>query len=356
MILVSSPGKPFTYTAKNTARRQAILKDYEPEVEALYQAVEETAQAELEPPQSWDLGGSRHFVRTVVNKVLSADVSDDDDIFRKGCDRCVKCCAYKMPADTFVPSLQATWIRNSLLHALRASLNVSTRHVSNNLVYEHPTVSALACVMSRLADPQSTPAENNIQDKVVEMLSLVEQYSSAFPIHTPGSSSTKVHPGDVVLLTGTTGGFGSELLVQLVASPEVSVVYALNRKNGTSVTGRQKATFDERELDLTVLDSPKIVLLEADMHEDRLGLSDDIYDQVRSQLTSGFRRLTGLVIDSYLSHPYNSQRYVSSFRTVTESHRSSQRGRSTSTWPCRSSNLISKPCAISWTSRFCRHW
>lgn len=87
MVIVSSPGKPFVYTAKNTARRQAILQNYETEIEELYRTVEETAQAELSPPNSWDIASTTEFVRVVVNRVLKTAVRDDEDIFRKGCDR-----------------------------------------------------------------------------------------------------------------------------------------------------------------------------------------------------------------------------------------------------------------------------
>ena len=87
MIIVSSPSKPFTYTAKNTARRQAILQDYEAEIEALYNVVEESAQAELAPPSSWDIAAATDFVRLVVNKVMNNAVADDDNLFYKGCDR-----------------------------------------------------------------------------------------------------------------------------------------------------------------------------------------------------------------------------------------------------------------------------
>ncbi|KAI0070275.1 acetyl-CoA synthetase-like protein [Panus rudis PR-1116 ss-1] len=39
MILVVKPSKPFAYTVKNTARRQAIINEYESEIDALYARV-----------------------------------------------------------------------------------------------------------------------------------------------------------------------------------------------------------------------------------------------------------------------------------------------------------------------------
>ena len=87
MILVAKPGKPFTYTGKNTARRQAILADYEPEIEEVYVRVAETTQSDIAPPSSWTTASSVDFVRAVVNKVLSHPVRDLVDIFQSGCDR-----------------------------------------------------------------------------------------------------------------------------------------------------------------------------------------------------------------------------------------------------------------------------
>ena len=87
MIIVTDPAKPFTYTAKNTLRRQAIIAEYEPEIEALYAAVDETTQADLGPPTSWDLIHTTEFVRGVITRVLKQPVKDTDDIFQQGCDR-----------------------------------------------------------------------------------------------------------------------------------------------------------------------------------------------------------------------------------------------------------------------------
>ena len=87
MILVSIPSKPFTYTAKLTARRQTIIKDYAEEIESLYASVDESTQPDFLPPPSWDMPHALQFVRTVVNAVLNETLDDDDDMFQCGCDR-----------------------------------------------------------------------------------------------------------------------------------------------------------------------------------------------------------------------------------------------------------------------------
>lgn len=87
MILVASPSKPFGYTAKGTVRRGAVIKDYEDEINTLYDAVEDSAQSSIPPPAHWDNSTTVAFVRTVVEKVLTVAVKDDDDLFQSGCDR-----------------------------------------------------------------------------------------------------------------------------------------------------------------------------------------------------------------------------------------------------------------------------
>lgn len=87
MVLVSSPRKPFVLTAKLTARRQGIIAEYEPEIDALYDAVEETAQVVKHFPKEWTEQTSLEFVRTLVGGILKVPVEDNDDIFQHSCDR-----------------------------------------------------------------------------------------------------------------------------------------------------------------------------------------------------------------------------------------------------------------------------
>ena len=87
MIIVSKPSKPFQYTAKSTARRQAIINDYADEIAALYAAVADSTQSTIPSPKEWDSVSILDFVRAVVNSVLKHGVKDDVDIFQYGCDR-----------------------------------------------------------------------------------------------------------------------------------------------------------------------------------------------------------------------------------------------------------------------------
>lgn len=89
MILVTSPSKPFQFNMKGLPRRSIILAEYDNEVEALYKDIEDSAQGDLQPPEDWDEESTLVFIRGVVERTLRHTLSDDDDIFRSGGDRCV---------------------------------------------------------------------------------------------------------------------------------------------------------------------------------------------------------------------------------------------------------------------------
>lgn len=87
MILVTSPDKPFMYTAKGSTRRGAILNQYEAEINSCYEEVERSAT--VDTPELKDFGAEsvRNFIRQVVTSVMDKQVPDDVDIFQSGCDR-----------------------------------------------------------------------------------------------------------------------------------------------------------------------------------------------------------------------------------------------------------------------------
>ena len=87
MILVASPNKPFTFTAKGTPRRQAIIAEYAAEIEALYASVEESTQSVVPAPRSWDVEQTSEFIRKLVTSVLGRPLDATEDLFQHGCDR-----------------------------------------------------------------------------------------------------------------------------------------------------------------------------------------------------------------------------------------------------------------------------
>ena len=152
--------------------------------------------------------------------------------------------------------------------------------LSTNIVFTYPTIKSLAIHLSSLRDTSSTssisftsPADIALED--VE--SLIKQYSHSFT--TPTSSSPA---GETVLITGTTGSLGSYLLAGLIADSRVERVWALNR--GEDLDERQRHAFADKDLDNSGLisDCGKVRFLSVDLTEPKLGLTDGVYNRVRS--------------------------------------------------------------------------
>lgn len=88
MIIVAAPSKPFAYTAKGTARRGAIINDYEEEIRSLYTLLDEVTTG-IAPPSKWTSESSLEYVRAVVHSIMTNKVEDEQDLFQWGCDRSV---------------------------------------------------------------------------------------------------------------------------------------------------------------------------------------------------------------------------------------------------------------------------
>lgn len=175
-------------------------------------------------------------------------------------------------------SLQATWIRNSLLHALRETTQSNTRSIPNNFIYQHPSIGALAKFLLGLGDrAQQVLAAPSVDEYIAAMHAMVEKYSKDFPKHVPKRGGTQ---RDVVFVTGTTGAMGAALLAALVDDPQVQQVYAVNRRSETSLEKRQKQVLVDRGYDAERILQSKVVLIEADMEADRFGLEPELYDEV----------------------------------------------------------------------------
>ena len=85
----------------------------------------------------------------------------------------------------------------------------------------------------------------------------------------------------VVLLTGSTGNLGSEILEKLLRSTRVTKVYALNRHSTSqAISERHLARFRDKGLDSALLASDKLVYVEGDLSKERLGISEELFSEV----------------------------------------------------------------------------
>lgn len=115
-----------------------------------------------------------------------------------------------------------------------------------------------------------------------DMHNLLDKYSKGFPQHFAGDLPIKPYLS-VVLLTGTRGGLGANILAELLQHKDVTKVYALNRvhADGKTSVGRQADEFDWHALPKSLALSPKLILLEGDPSEACFGLSQETYKEAR---------------------------------------------------------------------------
>lgn len=84
------------------------------------------------------------------------------------------------------------------------------------------------------------------------MRSLLARYGAGFPVAhwiqnaSPGActGTGSISEGGTIVITGTTGCFGSHLLAQLLQTPDVARVYALNRQSSGDVLALQERQRD----------------------------------------------------------------------------------------------------------------
>ncbi|CDO77398.1 hypothetical protein BN946_scf184857.g4 [Trametes cinnabarina] len=257
--------EPFQLNAKGLPRRHMILADYHDEIDALYKQVEESAQSDLKPPASWDESNTLAYVRAVVHETLHRSIDDDADIFRNSGD-----------------SLQATWIRNTILHAIRETDPPAAKRLPMNLVFQAPTISALTRLVHTITN--DVDADGAHAQSPQDLWKYVKKYSADFPERPSTLVDRPTGSKDVVVITGTTGGFGCDALEHLLRDETVQRVYAFNRR-GSNALQRQHAQFRARGLDESLLDSAKFRMVEVVLHEPGFGVEPAVLDEVRQSVT-----------------------------------------------------------------------
>lgn len=178
-----------------------------------------------------------------------------------------------------LPSLDATFLRNRIVAMLKASgdkqAQAAAPHITQNFVFENPTIESLALALSTLV---ATGTNINKQNMSKEMLRILEQYSLGLPTPTAAQSSA-ASDGAVVLLSGATGNVGVYILAALLEEEKVEKVYTLNRPSPDAA--KQARAFADKGLDVELLKSKKLVPLVGDMTKDAFGLAPDVLNEVR---------------------------------------------------------------------------
>ncbi|KAF9445951.1 putative aminoadipate reductase [Macrolepiota fuliginosa MF-IS2] len=275
MILITARDKPLPRSAKGTVMRKLALRVYDEDIEELYKIIATSSGSDdVKPPRDWEPGTVEQWLLEQVSRIHSGEViSPTKDVFEQGLD-----------------SLSATFLRRRVLSAIRSSKPSAGKSISPNILYTYPTIEKLAQYLSGLV---ANPAQIQSSDGHVKSIeAMIEEYS--------------VGLAPVVLLTGSTGHLGSQILANLLQDDTVKRVYAFNRPSRTTIEDRHIDRFKHGGLDIDLLQSEKLRFVEAELSKKDLGVSGELYKEMQKSVTiiihTSWRLDFNLTLVSFESH------------------------------------------------------
>ena len=184
-------------------------------------------------------------------------------------------------------SLSATILRRRIVGAMQFK---GTRKVAQLVtqvaVYNNPSIERLAAfLVAIVADPDNLVLTSRRTEAIESMIT---KYSDG--LSTPIAARKKVagqgKEDVVVLLTGSTGNLGSQILDSLLRNPKVKRIYALNRPSSgsKSIQERHIQRSLDRGLESSLLATDRLVFLEGEASHKNLGLGAEAYEEVRCSL------------------------------------------------------------------------
>jgi len=318
-IACTTRDRPFKTTPKGNTQRKAVYEDYADRIDELYAQNGTTDRPVL--PENPTVEQIVQLVLGVVSEAIpDASISPEADLFSLGLD-----------------SLQTTRLAQVLRSAVFKLDSNKRDAITPTKLYKIPTASKIAKFLFDLlntdstSDPSPEIHESRAeQEKAVNRL--VQKYTADLqrtPINLPALPKM-----NTVVLTGSTGFLGNYLLDRLLRDPLVAHIYCLNR--AVDAFARTKASFEQKELNFSEEAQSKVTFWQAQFGEERFGLGEREYDQIRLSATlvihnawkvdfkhslesfesthiSGVRRFIDLCLESPL-HPHLA--FISSVATI----------------------------------------
>ncbi|CAF9919359.1 MAG: hypothetical protein ALECFALPRED_001136 [Alectoria fallacina] len=242
-------------TDKESIKRAQIYRVFAQDMEAMYEKLEYSGTGTLQ----LDVPTTEKWIMETFKEALTVYLSSPkDDFFAAG-----------------VNSLQAIQMRGLILKNL--DLGGDSRKLGQNVIFETANVACLAKHLYALRVNKETPAQD--EDGIGEMQAMINKYSM-FKKHVPGSSAAP--QGHVVVLTGATGSLGAHILAQLLNRADVYHVYCLVRGQ----KAQERVLQALRQRSLSVPDNSLLTALTSDLSKADLGLSPEMYKELRSRTTS----------------------------------------------------------------------
>jgi thioester reductase-like protein len=236
MVIVAKQGKRTVRADKGTVQRKRTLESFAAELDELYHLHEGPAASLARTNRPMDFRAVKQTVTSIVQSVSR----------------------YR----TIPPSGSLFDLRLDSLHAMTIAKNLRTAFLNSpaqitiKVIYDFPSVDLLSHFICG--------SMTGKQDSVKAMQMLYDHYS---PINRK-ALAPEAPRGATVLLVGSTGHLGTQLLIQLSSRKDVQKIYCLNRDSNVSM--KENAC----DLPFGDSDSTYIRYFHADYSQPHFGLSE----------------------------------------------------------------------------------
>ncbi|QRV95029.1 L-aminoadipate-semialdehyde dehydrogenase [Ceratobasidium sp. AG-Ba] len=271
-VLFTHPERPLPRTPKGNVRRSAALDVYQDDIKTLYASIERGEGNNVAGPADWTETSVMKWLGDQAKGLLGREVDVEADLFQQG-------------LDSLAATLLTRTIKSALHHTTDPTIEGGESKIDQQTVFQRPSIQQLARhIISLSSGSQSADPAELHKANLIAIKSLIDKHTPTRPASTPQVLRLT---GERIVLTGTTGALGSHILVQLLQNDKVERVWALNRKprNG-DVMNRQRLSFEDKSLDVGLLESEKLVLLEAELTKSGLGLASSMLDEIRTTATA----------------------------------------------------------------------
>ncbi|GAA5814848.1 hypothetical protein MFLAVUS_008351 [Mucor flavus] len=257
---------------KGTVVRKRAITQFEDEINEMYSDFLSQSNKRIKASHNSDEGvvNVRAKVFASVYRVMGSKalLQNDVSLFKQG-----------------LTSILAIQLRNYISEDIH--------EVSQAFFYEQQTIESIINALEKITvnEFNQVPIANQFDyQSTTDILNkYLQRASEDFIIQTEIAGvpydNDKEH---VVFLTGATGSLGAYILWKLLDNPKVKTVYALVRssKEDTSLLDRIIKTFRERKYPVSKLfDSNRVKALPMRLEQKRLGLSIQLYEKLKSEVT-----------------------------------------------------------------------
>lgn len=266
MIKILPKATDFRKTDKGTVIRAAFYRDFDDLVQNAYDEVGLSGTLVLEGTELTSY--LRQELLNITNFPDTTALQANTDLFSLGVD-----------------SLQSIRLRSAILK----DIDVAGQKISQNFVFEHSSLQALAEELTRLRLGTGRKEKTSLEQR---MTALIEKYSD-FEQHAPvigggvpvvGDGATEEH----IVVTGATGSLGAHVVARLALSERIHKVYCLVRASSIeSANDRVRQSMQERRVydTLSATSWKKIVFMPANLANTHLGLDTKTYRSLASNIT-----------------------------------------------------------------------